>query len=101
MRYKLQLFVVAFFTFFYVSTADQACHAQQERVTRKANEYRLFAHGMACYFVERLSALPALEVGRRGSAARLRLQTKWLYVVFQSGEAGTGVVKVITVVVGE
>lgn len=41
----------------------KACLAQQKRVVGKANEYRLFAHGVVCYFDRRLSDMPALEVG--------------------------------------
>lgn len=40
----------------------QACLAQQERVVNKANEYRLFGHGLACYFVDRLSNWRNLQV---------------------------------------
>lgn len=46
----------------YPHVSAQECLAQQGRVARKANEYRLFAHGIACYFIDRLSHMPALEV---------------------------------------
>eukprot|EP00752_Nemacystus_decipiens_P010577 g9419.t1 len=66
-------------------TAEQkASLAQQERVVNKANEYRLFGHGLACYFVDRLCNWRALQEeeraceieGRemdRGSKRELRL----------------------------
>ncbi|CAM9468720.1 unnamed protein product, partial [Scytosiphon promiscuus] len=44
---------------------EKACLAQQERVVKKANEYRLFGHGLACYFVDRLADWLALQEEER------------------------------------
>lgn len=47
------------------SRETKVCLAQQGVVVRKANEYRGFAHAMACYFADRMLAVPALEVRGR------------------------------------
>ncbi|CAM9543397.1 unnamed protein product, partial [Laminaria digitata] len=44
-----------------LTAEEKATLAQQDRVASKANEYRLFAHGMACYFVRRLLGWRALQ----------------------------------------
>ncbi|CAN0024745.1 unnamed protein product [Ectocarpus sp. 13 AM-2016] len=44
-----------------LTAAEKASLAQLDRVVHKANEYRLFGHGLACYFVDRLSDWPALQ----------------------------------------
>eukprot|EP00903_Cladosiphon_okamuranus_P009397 g8961.t1 len=48
-----------------LSAKEKACLAQQERVVNKANEYRLFGHGLACYFVDRLSEWRTLQEEER------------------------------------
>lgn len=58
--------------------AHQASLAQLDRVVHKANEYRLFGHGLACYFVDRLSDWPALQAR---SAQLLPLMSTSMYEV--------------------
>ncbi|CAB1120731.1 unnamed protein product [Ectocarpus sp. CCAP 1310/34] len=55
----------------------QASLAQLDRVAHKANEYRLFGHGLACYFVDRLSDWPALQARSADHVATAHVN-QWL-----------------------